>query len=103
MAQPHTYYLRARISPDAQRLDEAGKLRKLQATISLTYKVEREKLHQFRARNKRYYDRSAKHRVERIGQIVYFHNPARKPGISNKFTPVWQGLCQIQERVREIY
>ena len=38
----------------------------------------------------------------RIGQIVYLHNPARKPGISHKFTPVWQGPYQIQERVGEL-
>ena len=38
----------------------------------------------------------------RIGQIVYLHNPARKPGISHKFTPVWQGPYQIQGRVGEL-
>jgi hypothetical protein len=41
MAQPHTHHLRARLSPDTQRLDEAGRLRKLQASISLTNKVVR--------------------------------------------------------------
>jgi transposase InsO family protein len=51
MAQPHTHLLRARLSPDAQRLDESGRLRKLQATISLANKVVREKLRQSRARN----------------------------------------------------
>jgi len=43
-----------------------------------------------------------RNRVMRIGQIVYLHNPARKPGISHKFTPVWQGPYQIQERVGEL-
>jgi hypothetical protein len=36
------------------------------------------------------------------GQIVYLHNPASKPGISHKFTPVWQGPYKIQERVGEL-
>ena len=44
MVQPHTYNLRARLSPDAQRLEEAGKLRKLQATISVANKVVLENL-----------------------------------------------------------
>ena len=102
MDQPHIYNLRARLSPYAQRLDEAGKLRKLQATSSLANKVVRKKLRQSRARSKRYYDRAAKHRVMRIGQIVYLHNSARKPGISHKFTPVWKGPYQIQGRVGEL-
>jgi hypothetical protein len=102
MVQPHTYNLRARLSPDAQRLEEAGKLRKLQATISLANKVMRENLRKSRTLSKRYYDHAAKHKVMRIGQIVYLHNPARKPGISYKFTPVWQGLYQIQERIWEL-
>ena len=60
MIQLHNHNLRAKLSPDAQRLDEAGKLRKLQAIISLANKVVRENLRRSRARNKRYYDRAAK-------------------------------------------
>jgi hypothetical protein len=99
--QPHTHNLRARLSPDAERLDEAGRLKKLQATISLANKV-RENLRKSRARNKRHYDRAAKHRFMRKGQIVYLHSPARKPVVSNKFTPVWQGPFSEIEHVGEV-
>jgi hypothetical protein len=102
MAQPHNHNLRARLSPDAERLDEAGRFKKLQDTISLTNKEVRQNLQKARARNKRFYDRAAKHRVMRKGQIVYLHNPARKPGVSNKFTPVWQGPYSVVERVGEV-
>jgi hypothetical protein len=36
------------------------------------------------------------------GQIVYLHNPARKPGVSNKYTPVWQGPFSVVARVGEV-
>ena len=83
-------------------MEEAGKLRELQPTISLGNKVMRENLRKSRTRNKRYYGHATKHRIMRIVQIVYLQNPARKPGISHKFTPVWQGPYQIQERIWEL-
>jgi hypothetical protein len=97
-----THNLRARLTPNAQTLDEASRLRNLQATISRANKVVRENLRKSRARNKEYYDRAAKPRVLRKGQIVYLHNPARKPGVSNKFTAVWQGPFAVRERVGEL-
>jgi transposase InsO family protein len=102
MNLPHTHNLRAKLTPGAQRLDEAGRLRSLQATISRANKVVRENLRKSRARNKKYYDRAAKPRVLRKGQIVYLHNPARKPGVSQKFTPVWKGPFAVRERVGEL-
>jgi hypothetical protein len=83
-------------------LDEAGRLKKLQDTIALANKVVRQNLRKSRARNKRLYDRAAKPRVMKKDQIVYLHNPARKPGVSNKFIPVWQGPYSVVERVGEV-
>jgi hypothetical protein len=74
MNVPNSHHLRAKLSPDAQRLDEAGRLRNLQFALRLANKTVRDYMRLSYARNKRYYDQSAKARTLKEGDTVYVHN-----------------------------
>jgi hypothetical protein len=97
MNVPNSHHLRAKRSPEAQRLDKAVRLRNLQSALRLANKTVRENIRLSYARNKRYYDQSAKVRTLKEGDTVYVHNPARKPGVSRKLTLVWTGPCRIRK------
>jgi hypothetical protein len=97
MNVPNSHHLRAKLSLEAQRLDEAGRLRNLQSALFLANKTVRDNIRLSYARNKRYYDQSAKARTLKEGDTVYVHNPARKPRVSRKLTPVWTGPCRIRK------
>jgi hypothetical protein len=70
----NSHHLRAKLSPEAQRLDEAGRLRNLQSALRLANKTVRENIRLSYARLKRYYDQSAKARTLKEGDTVYVHN-----------------------------
>jgi len=50
-------------------------------------------------RNKKYHDRSAKHREFAVGDLVYLYQSTRKPGLSAKFFFPWTGPHQITARL----
>jgi transposase InsO family protein len=62
MVVPNTHNLRAKLSPEAERLDEAGRLRKLQSVLRLDKETVRERIKTTHTRNKRYYYRTAEQR-----------------------------------------
>jgi hypothetical protein len=78
-------------------LDEAGRLRILQSALLLANKPVRNNIRLSYSRNKRYYDQRAKARTLKDGDVVYVHNTARKPGVSQNLTPVWTGPCRIRK------
>jgi hypothetical protein len=79
MVVPNTHNLRAKLSPEAETLDEAGRLRKLQSALRLANKIMRKMIQSAHWRNKRYYDRTVEQRVLREGDVVYHYGPAVKP------------------------
>jgi hypothetical protein len=48
--------------------------------------------------NKKYHDRSAKHREFNVG-LVYLHQPFRKPGLLAKFFRPWTGPHQVTAKI----
>jgi hypothetical protein len=82
------------LSPETERLDEAGRLRKLQSALRLANKTVRERITTAHARNKRYYDRTAERRDLREGDVVYVYDPAVKPNRSKKFVNYWKEPCR---------
>jgi hypothetical protein len=95
MIVPNTHNIRAKLSPEAERLDEAGRLRKLQSALRLANKTARERIKTAHTRNKRYYDRTAERRDLREGYVVYLYDPAVKPNRSKKFVNYRKGPCRI--------
>ena len=51
---------------------------------------------------KTYYDKSANFTEFSVGDIVWFHNPVRKPGLSLKLQRPWKGPYVIVEKMNEV-
>jgi hypothetical protein len=102
MVMPNTHNLRAKLSPDADRLDEAGRLRRLQSALRLANKTVRERITTAHARNKRYYDRTAEERVLSEGDVVYLYDSAVKPNRRKKFVNFWKVPCQVVRKTNKL-
>jgi hypothetical protein len=94
--------LRAKLSPGAERLEEAGRLRRLQSALRLANKTVRERITTAQARNKRYYDRTAEQRVLSEGDVVYLYDPAVKPNRCKKFVNFWKGPCRVVRKTNKL-
>jgi hypothetical protein len=90
--------LRAKLSPEVQKLGDANRLRNLKSALQLAYKTVRDRIQRSYSKNKRYYDRTAQQREIREGDIVYVYNPAKKPNVSRKFAPVWDGPSKVIQK-----
>jgi hypothetical protein len=82
MILPTSHDLRVKLTPDVRETEYAQRLEHLKSTLKSACKTVRENSHKSHATNKRYYDRRAKEKTFQIGDIVYLHNPTRKPGQS---------------------
>ena len=102
MEMPHSHGLRARLSPGARRLDEAGRLQNLKSALRLANRTVRERIQKSHARNKRYYDKTAKERVIVVGDIVYLHDPARRPNLFKKWANPWRGPFKVTQQVGKL-
>jgi hypothetical protein len=98
MIMPNTQTLRAKLSPEAQKLGDANRLRNLKSALQIAYKTVRDRIQRSYSKNKRYYGRTAQERDIREGDIVYVYNPAKKPNVSRKFAPVWDGPCKVLQK-----
>jgi hypothetical protein len=98
MIMPNTQNLRAKLSPEAQKLGDANRPRNLKSALQLAYKTVRDRIQRSYSKNKRYYDRTAQEREIQEGDIVYVYNPAKKPNVSRKFAPVWDGPCKVKQK-----
>jgi hypothetical protein len=101
MVIPNSHNLRVKLSPEAKRLDEAGRLR-LQTALRLANKTVRDRIKTAHARNKRYYDRTAKERVLSEGDVVYIYDPAVKPNRCKKFANFWKGPCRVVRKTNKL-
>jgi hypothetical protein len=66
------------------------------------YKFVAESNRKSRQRNKKLYDRKAKVRHFSSNDLVYFYNPALKPGLTRKFRRPWTGPYKITRKITEM-
>jgi hypothetical protein len=95
MILPTSQALKAKLTAEARETENANRLEKLKSTLQSAYKTVRENNRKAHDTNKRYYDRKAKERQFRPGEIVYLFNPSRNPGQSSKFFFAWQGPYRV--------
>jgi hypothetical protein len=102
MAMPNSHNLRAKLSPEAERVDEAGRLRRLQSALRLANKTVRERITAAHARNKSYYDRTAERRELSEGDVVHLYDPAVKPSRCKMFVNFWRGPWRIVRKTNNL-
>ena len=81
--------LRAKLSPDVRETEYAPRLENLKSTHKTAHKSVLENNYKCRVTNKMYFDRWAKERNFKAGNIVYLFSPAKKPGQISKFLKPW--------------
>jgi hypothetical protein len=94
MVIPTTQSLNPNVPPD-EPTNQVAKLENLKSSLRRAYKLVRENTRKSHAYNKRYYDRLAKARSFRAGDLVYVFCPAVKAGRNSKFHKTWSEPCQI--------
>jgi len=83
-------------------LDQDQRLQNLKASLSLAYKTVKQANRKSHQNNKRLYDRKAKLRSFRPGDLVYLYNPAVKPGLSRKFHRSWSGPYKVTAKISDL-
>jgi len=89
MTLPSNKNLKAKVPMADRNLKQ--QMEKLKTSLKQAYKAVTVANRQAHQTNKRYYTRRAKYRKFKIGEWVYLYNPARKPGLSQKFFKPWSG------------
>jgi hypothetical protein len=102
MVLPTSKDLRVKFTAEVIETDFAHKLENLKSTLQSAYKTVRENNRKSHDTNTRYYDQKARERTFRPGEIVYFFNPARKPGLSSKFFFAWQVPYKVTTRLSKL-
>jgi len=92
--------LKARVSRETP--DHHQRLENLKASLSAAYKYVNKSNKMTHQNNKRLYDRRAKLRKFKVGDIVYLYSPAMKPGLSRKFNKPWSGQHKITRVVTHL-
>jgi hypothetical protein len=91
MVLPALQELRAKVTPELIGTEQEARLENLNSSLRKAYKLVRRNNRKSHQVNKRYYDRRAKMRKFKVGDIVYLFNPAKKPGQCPKFRKLWTG------------
>jgi len=99
MILPTSQDLRAKLSPDVRESESAHRLENLKSTLKTAYKSVRENNYKSHVTNKMYFDRRAKERNFKAGDIVYLFSPAKKPRENSKFWKPWTGPFKIMARL----
>jgi hypothetical protein len=76
----------------------APRLENLRKGLQLAYKTVRENRNKSYQTNKKYYDRKAKDRTFKTGDIVYLYNPAKNSHMPKKFRTIWDGPYKVKSR-----
>jgi hypothetical protein len=100
MTLPSNEELKARVTKADPSIEQ--QLNNLKASLKQAYRAVNKANRKSRQINKKYYDRHAKLRSFRIGDYVYLHNPARKPGLSRKFHKCWVGPYKVTAKISEL-
>ena len=82
--------------------DHHQRLENLKASLKAAYKYVNKSNKKSHQDNKRLYDRRAKLRKFKVGDIVYLYSPAMKPGLSRKFNKPWSGPHKITRVVTHL-
>ena len=99
MPLPSSDNLKARVS--RENPDHHRRLQNLKASLNAAYKFVNQankKAHQ----NKWLYDRRARLRELKVGDLDYLYSPAMKPGRSRKFNKPWAGPYKITRVVTHL-
>ena len=70
-------------------------LESLKYSLKLAYESVRKANRKSHLNNRRIYDRKARPRSFKIGNLVYLNNPDRKPGQCYKFHKPWTGPFKV--------
>jgi hypothetical protein len=82
--------------------DQNQRQQNLKASLSLAYKTMKQANSKSHLNNKMLYDRKAKLRSFRTGDLVYLYNSAVKPGLSKKFHRSWSGPYRITAKISDL-
>ena len=93
MPLPNSDNLKARVS--RENPDHHQSLQNRKARMNTAYKCVNKAKKKAHENNKRLYDRRAKLRELKFGDLVYLYSPAIKPGRSRKFNKHWTGQHKI--------
>jgi hypothetical protein len=74
----------------------------LQETLVKAHEVARKNLKKHAAYRKKYYDTKAKARQLERGQLVWLHDPTKKPGICSKLANRWKGPYIVVKRLDDL-
>ena len=85
MVLPNSENLMAKLSKQEGNLDQNRRLENLKSSLRSFYQLVKRANRWSHLSNKCLYDRKAKIRIFKAGDIVYLYNPARKPGKCFKF------------------
>jgi hypothetical protein len=102
MVIPTTQNLKPNVPHNEEPSDQAARLENLKSSLRRAYKLVRENSRKYHAYNKRYYDRLAKVRSFRAGDLVYVFYPAVKAGRSSKFHKAWSEPCRITAKKSDL-
>ena len=102
MALPNSDNLKVKLSKQKESFDQDCRLQNLKSSLQLTYKAVKKANRQSHLNNKRLYDRKVKLRSFQLEDIVYFYNPARKPGKCFKFHKFWTGPFKITAKLSDL-
>ena len=97
---PSSDNLKVKISQENP--DHKRRLESLKSGLKLAYQAVGKANRTSHRNNKRLYDRKAKSRYFKVGDLVYLHNPSVKKGLSKKFSKPWTGLFQATKRHSEL-
>jgi len=100
MPLPNSDNLKARVS--REKPDNHQRLENLKASLNAAYKYVNKSNKKAQENNKRLYDRRAKLRKFKVGDLVYLYSPAMKSGLSRKFNKPWSGPHKITRVVTHL-
>ena len=100
MPLPSSDNLKARVS--RENPDHHRRLQNLKASLNTAYKCVNQANKKAHQNNKRLYDRRAKLREFKVGDLIYLYSPAMKPGRSKKFNKPWAGPYKITRVVTHL-
>jgi hypothetical protein len=100
MPLPNSDNLKARVS--RENPDHHQRLQDLKASLNAACKCVNRANKMAHHNNKRLYDRRAKLRKFKFGNLVYLYSPAMKPGLSRKFNKPWSGPHKITRVVTHL-
>jgi len=100
MTLPNSDSLKAQFPQDNPSHEQ--RLENLKSNLRLAYRLVAKANRKSHQRNKRYYDRKAKPWKFTVNELVYLYNPATKPGLTRKFSKLWQGPYKVTKKLYDL-